>query len=783
MSVFKLPTPDDNDLIPHVGGDAIPKQIIDQELYDAAWLEGETYRLTSFEDAIGIFDGLEDERSTLARALSQNFPEMFVNEETSFYNSRNEKKGVSFEELTAEKANEMYGIKDRLSFNEPIKEAEAQLIYQRKMEEIHYQTLFQNASLRQKTGAFFRTMGSAFWDPLNIAVMFIPYVGTVPGAMAMGVKAGKVGVDAWRFYSTARNVLLFSAGFEVPIYMQKQAEQADYTLLDSALNVGVSGIIGGGLHVFGGRVADWVQGVDRDAHQAAFKVAIMQAENDKTINVSAILRASREISKKKNLPDGRLRFDSEYLEEAIGAQYDLFMNSKMNPKLKQVSSDDADVDKKIKPFINVEKTTGEQTSAPKKTLGELSEETLDLERVPDIPLSSSTAKAFQYLEGAAEKSIAFYFAKHKKSMKEVVSIFRELQEKGYIERIPEDQRTGTIFKDEFIIVPKKERQEFMKSKMQVMEQIYKKIDSNIKLTKKELDAITRWDDFNFNMQRYLGGKYKKGKGKQSTAEIRENIDAIRAAIEKSPLPQNIILYSGKNLGHFTDLSGPYREILPNDKKSAKWLIGKTIYTSGFLNGSLNRSTAERFAKRTPSATSSKPNKTPVIFKIFVPRGTKAIPGNRKEGEFILDAGTKLIIRKARWIGKGETRRLEIDAEVVAKSKLPSQRNIDIVNQSKQYLNDTTSYHTKNVELTGEERALNKREKSQKIDTDKDKKEVNTFVKEVDELEQDIRNLGDENLNKKLDEVNEKFNQANEKVVVKSKAAKAVMNCIIGKTDG
>lgn len=101
-------------------------------------------------------------------------------------------------------------------------------------------------------------------DPLNIAAAFIPVVGE--GRIAMMLEAAGAGMAARagvRAQIGAIEGLVGTAALEPGMHFLAGQLQEDYTMADSLLNVAFGGLIGGGLHIGVGTVADWRKGVGR----------------------------------------------------------------------------------------------------------------------------------------------------------------------------------------------------------------------------------------------------------------------------------------------------------------------------------------------------------------------------------------------------------------------------------------------------------------------------------------------------------------------------------------
>lgn len=103
--------------------------------------------------------------------------------------------------------------------------------------------------------------GSAV-DPINIASSFIPVVPEARYAQWLA-RAGE-GSFARAGVRAGAGAIEGAAGaaiVEPIVYAGATSEQADYSLMDSFMNVTLGGVLGGGLHAFGGAVHDRFTGV------------------------------------------------------------------------------------------------------------------------------------------------------------------------------------------------------------------------------------------------------------------------------------------------------------------------------------------------------------------------------------------------------------------------------------------------------------------------------------------------------------------------------------------
>ena len=135
----------------------------------------------------------------------------------------------------------------------------------------------QRATGWQTAGGFAASLGASVVDPINLVSAFIPIVGQAKYAGMLAQQGSRVARAGTRF-----KVGMFEgavgATITEPIVMSVAAqEQADYTAADFAVNMIFGGVLGGGLHMGIGSVADAVNLKAVKAKAQSDKSAIFDA--------------------------------------------------------------------------------------------------------------------------------------------------------------------------------------------------------------------------------------------------------------------------------------------------------------------------------------------------------------------------------------------------------------------------------------------------------------------------------------------------------------------------
>ena len=337
MATLTLPKADDNELLKFTGHSHL--KINSDQFGDAMWDEGRTFRLLDFKDLDANTQD-DDSTSSFKRWYEQNVTSrkddetISIGGETTYFNKiTGEDEKRTGDLISAQDANEKYGLDGRLSFDRDITIAEAQILHERKVKEMQFQQMYSMANgFLMKSYGIAKLGGSAMYDPLNVALLFNwEPIFTKLGFLGRGVqtaatinkalKAARITKKA-RFSRGFKQAAVFTGATEVPIALQKYNEQADYTVVDSLINVTFGSVFGGGLHVVGGKTADWITGVSQKRHAAALDLAFKQAVSDQDIEVDALIRAVKTLSKQKTAPKGKFAddYDAADLQRAYNEQ-------------------------------------------------------------------------------------------------------------------------------------------------------------------------------------------------------------------------------------------------------------------------------------------------------------------------------------------------------------------------------------------------------------------------------------------------------------------------------
>lgn len=155
------------------------------------------------------------------------------------------------------------------------------IIIARKKAESDRQQVLQRAEQDLATGA--ARLGVGFGvtmlDPINLASAFIPVVNTLRYRALLAGRTTVASRAALRAKVGAVEGTVGAAAVEPFIMTATAAEQADYTLNDTLLNIAFGTVLGGGLHAGGGAALDAVRGdLDKVRNQGAAAEALSRVD-------------------------------------------------------------------------------------------------------------------------------------------------------------------------------------------------------------------------------------------------------------------------------------------------------------------------------------------------------------------------------------------------------------------------------------------------------------------------------------------------------------------------
>jgi hypothetical protein len=135
------------------------------------------------------------------------------------------------------------------------------ILVRRKQEENDRKEILQRADNDLLTGALRlgTGLGVSLLDPINVASAFIPVVGITRYSNMLAAQSSRLGRAGVRLKVGGAEGAFGAALVEPIILTAADAEQADYDLTDSMLNIAFGTIMGGGLHAGAGAFGDAIK--------------------------------------------------------------------------------------------------------------------------------------------------------------------------------------------------------------------------------------------------------------------------------------------------------------------------------------------------------------------------------------------------------------------------------------------------------------------------------------------------------------------------------------------
>lgn len=195
--------------------------------------------------------------------------------------------------LTPDEANERFGIPGRLKFDADVPEPIAQELRDLKTREIERQDVLRRAQAGLGTTLTAGLVASIL-DPINVGSAFIPVVGPArfAGLGVAGARAARGAIEGGVGAAIVEPIVLAGA----------RAEQADYDIADSLLNLAFGTALGSGLHLAGGALGDRLRArqqaspfqraiddLPREQQEALGRTAVSQLVEGRPIDVGPVL--------------------------------------------------------------------------------------------------------------------------------------------------------------------------------------------------------------------------------------------------------------------------------------------------------------------------------------------------------------------------------------------------------------------------------------------------------------------------------------------------------------
>jgi len=137
-----------------------------------------------------------------------------------------------------------------------IRQGALDILMQRHQEQLARQQIMARANGGSLPTKIAGSLAASLLDPLNIASAFVPVVGEARYARLLAGATSPLGRAGVRAGVGALEGSVGAAILEPLPLLAAQQDQTEYGLSDSLANIALGGVLGGGLHSFGGAVSD-----------------------------------------------------------------------------------------------------------------------------------------------------------------------------------------------------------------------------------------------------------------------------------------------------------------------------------------------------------------------------------------------------------------------------------------------------------------------------------------------------------------------------------------------
>jgi hypothetical protein len=302
--------------------------------------------------------------SFLGASMAQGWHDSAFNSVMRMEEYHLEDQDTNYPMLSPDEANTQYGIKHHLSFDTPVRQNVAELMNKRKKAEMDREFILANgsSSIRLVPG-----MAASFIagvsNPLDFGLMFLPIVGEEKmaraasimgrGAFRQGLARGlisqealvRAGIPAPRLAAAIIQGGVGQAAFEVPTALATWQEKGDYTIQNFLTNVGMGGLLAGGLHLGVAAAGRLFRGLRQSTRDAMLKQAMNDFLTGKDTDLSDYVHVDENAILQKVLADHDA-LEMEKAKQSINmddirqAVYDKFQEY---PKIAAMMGDDGKI--------------------------------------------------------------------------------------------------------------------------------------------------------------------------------------------------------------------------------------------------------------------------------------------------------------------------------------------------------------------------------------------------------------------------------------------------------
>lgn len=223
-----------------------------------------------------------------------------------------------------------------VNFDRPLTRAQAELIRDRKREEIQRQDIWQRAEGWATASGVTASLAAGVVDPIGLAVGIV--VAPAKGIQMLGGLRAMAASSSLAYRAlgtaglTAVDAAIGNAVLEPYNLYSHQQYYADYTMADSLANVVFGGVLGGavgggavvlgrGLSHVGKWTPEWLKGKQEATHETSLHTAVAQVLDGRPVQVEPILRSDPNLRMAEGHPVQAAEMAGPRVEESAASPH------------------------------------------------------------------------------------------------------------------------------------------------------------------------------------------------------------------------------------------------------------------------------------------------------------------------------------------------------------------------------------------------------------------------------------------------------------------------------
>lgn len=234
------------------------------------------------------------------------------------------------------------GVKLEIGAN-GIPERALDILIERKREEVKRRALIDSApeGFWNGTAEIGTGLAVSLADPIGVALSFVPVVGQARYAKLMANTSTALGRAGVRTGVGAVEGLAGAALIEPVVLLSAKAEQSDYGLYDSFMNLTFGAVLGGGLHSGLGAVGDAIGRSSPQTKQDMLRAAVGQVMDDRPVDVGFVAKSDPSFRSEWRANQVARAIEGADVDVRVKKEFDIVMDE-LKPELISKAADLSD---------------------------------------------------------------------------------------------------------------------------------------------------------------------------------------------------------------------------------------------------------------------------------------------------------------------------------------------------------------------------------------------------------------------------------------------------------